>query len=61
MGRDSSRSKTMTFCDQITDETKAEMRNLIDHTKETGREHGMTLCEIDDKIVTLKCALGKAA
>ena len=40
----------MTFCNQISDETKVKMRQLIDYTNKTGKEHGMKLCKIDNRI-----------
>ena len=47
----------MTFCAQISDETKDVMGRLIDQTEETGNEHGIKLCRIDDKIVnSSRCA-----
>ena len=46
------------FCDQLSDETKAEMEKLIRYTEETGNEHGMKLCRIDDKIVNSKRCTG---
>ena len=48
----------MTFCDQISDETKAEMEKLIRYSKETGNEHGIKLCRINDKIVNSKWCAG---
>ena len=50
--------ETMTFCDQISDETKDMMRKLVGYTKETGNEHGMKLCKIDDKIINSKMCVG---
>ena len=52
----------MTFCDQISDETKAEMEKMIRYTEETGNEHGIKLCLIDDKIVNSeRCAGDKCS
>ena len=48
----------MTFCDKISDETKATMRRLTDYTAQTGKEHGIKLCEIDGKIVSSSHCIG---
>ena len=48
----------MTFCDQISDETKVEMKKLIRYTKETGNEHGIMLCRIGNKIVNSEMCAG---
>ena len=46
------------LCDQISDETKAEMEKLISYTEETGNEHGIKLCLIGNKIVNSKRCAG---